>query len=384
MKAKKSARRLSLEERRRYIAQRRNFMSPVVGITGFVGKTTTREMISVVLSNDGKVLKNHHGKGNWLNNIKTLEKLSPEYAHALFEFEFGSNHEFGEILRLIKPNIGIVTNIGDAHLTYLGGMINIALSKSEVLKYLARDGVAILNKDDELSSTIARYITTKNVIQFGLNPTADYFASDVEHLGAKGTRLLLNDKYEITIPVFSISDVYNFLAATAALVELGYAIETIVDIFQSQFSLPAGRGKMYRLDDVYVLDESYNATMRSVAKATRSLVGFRAQASKLILLIGDMVESGPNVEEAHLNMGYFISALPIDCIITVGNYAHNIAKGVSLIPAKNKQVISCNSMDEILRALEKVIEPDTVLLVQGVGQVALHRILTLLGKKNNA
>ncbi len=371
-------RRLSREERKNFIQLRRNFNAPVIGITGHVGKTTTREMICSVLSHHGKVLKHHHGKGNWKNNIHTLEKLSPEFDYAIFEFDFESGNRFGEILRLIKPNIGLVTNIGDAHLSYLGGMINIALSRSEIVKYLARDGVAILNKDDELSSTVSQYITSNKVIKFGLNQNGEYFASDIEHLGPLGTRFTLNNSYSVNIPVYSIPDVYNFLSATAALVQLGFSIEEIVETFQSNFSLPPGRGKMYRLNGYYILDESYGASMRSVAKATRSLVGFKPHVEKLIVIIGDMIESGPNVEEVHLNMGYFISALPIDCVITVGNYAHLIGKGVSLIQSREKMVINCNSINDILRSIKPVIGNSAVILVQGIGQVGTHRIIKFL------
>ena len=150
-------RKLSIEDRKKYLYLRRNFKSPVIGITGNVGKTTTLCMIDTFLSQQGKVLKSNHSYGNWQNTIKTLENLSPEYNYALFEFDINREDQFGEILRLIKPNVGVVTNFGDAHLSYLGGMLDIAIKKSEVVKYLARDGVAILNQDDEICSHLCRY-----------------------------------------------------------------------------------------------------------------------------------------------------------------------------------------------------------------------------------
>lgn len=375
-------RRLDIETKKKYVALRRAFKSPVIGVTGNVGKTTTIGMIRSVLEKEGKVLKHHHGHGNWLNNQHTLEKLSPDYSHAIFEFDFYRNNDFAEILRIIKPNIGIVTNIGDAHLAYIGGMVDIALKKSEVVKYLARDGIAVLNKDDELSSSLSKHISTKNIVMFGLSKTAEYYASNIEHMGPKGTKFILNDKYHVTIPVHSISDVYNFLAATATLVSLDFSIESIVDTFQTNFELPLGRGKLYRLNGFYVIDESYEATPRSVAKAARTLVGFNSYADRLIYIIGDMIESGPNVEEQHLNMGYFLSALPIDCFITVGNYAEYIGRGISLIRSKDKIVVTCNSIDEILNTLDEVLTGRDVITVQGVGQVALRRLLTYLTKRS--
>jgi UDP-N-acetylmuramoyl-tripeptide--D-alanyl-D-alanine ligase len=217
---------------------------------------------------------------------------------------------------------------------------------------------------------------------FGLSKTAEYHASNIEHMGPMGTKFILNEKYHVTIPVHSISDVYNFLAATAALVSLDFSVESIVETFQTNYELPQGRGKLYRLNGFYVIDESYEATPRSVAKAARTLVGFKTYADRLIYIIGDMIESGPNVEEQHLNMGYFLSALPIDCFITVGNYGEYIGRGISLIRSKDKIVVTSNSIDEILNSLDEILTSRAVITVQGVGQVALRRILSYLTKRS--
>jgi UDP-N-acetylmuramoyl-tripeptide--D-alanyl-D-alanine ligase len=374
-------RRLDLEERKKLLSIRRNFRSTVIGVTGNVGKTTTIKMIKTVLDKKGRVLQDNHGHGNWDNNLDMLRKLSSEYDYAIFEFDFHRGEDFSEILRLIKPNIGLVTNIGDAHLSYIGGMIDIALQRSEVVKYLARGGTAILNKDDELSSAVGKYISTKNILKFGLNQNAEYFACEIKHLGPKGTSFILNNKYNVTIPIYSISDVYNFLSASAALVSMGITMENIIDIFQSDYELPEGRGKLHKLNGFYLIDESYEATPRSVAKAARAMIGFKPYTDKLIYILGDMTEFGPKVEEHHLNMGYFLSALPIDCLITVGNYAEYIGRGVSLINNKEKMVFTCNSINDILKTLDTVLTDKATITIQGIGQVALRRILKYLEKK---
>jgi UDP-N-acetylmuramoyl-tripeptide--D-alanyl-D-alanine ligase len=375
------ARKIGLEERKKLVQIRRKFQAPVIGVTGNVGKTTTIDMIKTVLDKKGRVLKHHHGHGNWDNNLNTLRKMSSDYDYAVFEFDFHREGYFTEILPLIKPNIGIVTNIGDAHLSYIGSMEDVALKRSEVVKYLARDGTAILNKDDELSSALGKYISTKNILKFGLSQNAEYFASGIKHEGPYGTTFKMNNKFDVTIPIYSISDVYNFLSAAASLVSIGFSIETIIDIFQKEYHLPAGRGRLYKLNDFYLVDESYDATPRSVAKAARAMIGFKPFSDKLIYILGDMNEYGPNIEEHHLNMGYFLSALPIDCLITVGNYAEYIGKGFSLIKSKDKMVFPCNSINQILRTMDEVLTNRAVITVQGIGQVALRRVLNYLGKK---
>ncbi len=374
-------RKLNREERKRYLNLRRRFPKPVIGITGNLGKSSTLEMINTVLATRGKVLKDSRGHGNWRNNIRLLEKLSPDYDYALFEFDYQRGNHFAEILRLIKPTIGILTNIGDAHLNYLGTMMQIVLEKSAVVKYLARDGLAILNKDDELSSALGDFITTTNIIKFGLSQSSDYYASDIQQLGPEGVRFKLNGKYPVKLPIYSIQDVYNFLAAVACTEYLGFKKSEIIDIFQERFVLSPGRGKLHRFGDVIVLDESYIGTPRSLSKAARSLIGFRPYSENLCLVVGDMTGAGVKVEEQHLNMGYFISALPISNIITIGEYAKFIAKGASLIKTNHKRIHSVNTIDELLDHLKDQLSDKSVISVKGVGSVAMHRILKFVGQR---
>jgi len=371
-------RKLSVEDKKKYIALRRSFSKPVIGVTGYLGKTTTLHMLQTILSSKSNVLSNTFALGSWTNNIKTLEKLDPGFDYALFEFDYERERKFAEILRLIKPTIGIVTNIGDAHLSYLGGVMKVALEKSEVVKHLARNGLAILNKDDELSSALGEYISTKNVIKYGLSQNADYSACDIEQLGQDGIRFLLNGKYKVTIPIYSIADVYNFLAATAAAENLGFSIPEIIDIFQSGFTNAKGRGRLIKRGDHYVLDESYVGTPRSVSKAARTLVGFKRNNKQLVMIVGDMTESGVNIEDRHLNMGYFLSALPLDYLITVGQYAGYIAQGARLIQGTQKKVISLSNVDDLIDTLQSITKKESVICVKGVGNVVCHRILKKL------
>jgi len=376
-----SERKLNMEARKRYLQLRRSFPKPVIGVTGNLGKTSTIEMINTLLTRNGKVLKNSRGHGNWQNNINLLERLSPDYDYALFEFDYQRGNHFSEILRLIKPTIGIVTNIGDAHLNYLGTIMQVVLEKSAVVKYLARDGIAILNKDDELSSALAGFITTKNIIKFGFSQSSDYYASDIKQLGPKGIRFKLNGKHSVHVPLFSIQDVYNFLAATACAQNLGFSIGEIVDIFHEGFELPSGRGRLLQYGSRYFLDESYLATPRSLSKAARSLIGFQPYTKNLFFIVGDMSGTGLKVEEQHLNMGYFISALPINNIITVGEYAKFIAQGASMITSNRKKIYSVNTIDEILNVLDDNLPEKAVISVKGIGPVAAHRIAKYLQSK---
>ena len=376
-----SKRKLSSEESKKYIQLRRNFPKPVIGITGNLGKTSTLAMVRAILTSKGKVLQSSKKHGSWNNNINTLKKLSPEYDYAMFEFDYQRGKHFGEILRLIKPTIGLVTNIGDAHLNYLGNMLQVALEKSAVVKYLARDGVAILNKDDELSSALSDVISTKNIIKFGLSHSADYFASDIRQLGADGMQLKVNGTYKVRLPFYSIQDIYNFLAAVACGRSLDFDMPDILHVFEHHFQLPAGHGRLVQVGPFQVLDESYIATPRSLSKAARSLIGFQSYPKNIFFIVGDISGTGVNVEEQHLNMGYFLSALPITNIIAVGAYAKYIAQGASLIASSAKKIFSVNTTDEVLQLFNDQLPDKAVLALKGIGSVAAHRIIRYLEKK---
>jgi UDP-N-acetylmuramoyl-tripeptide--D-alanyl-D-alanine ligase len=371
---------LSSTEKKKFIQLRRKFLKPVIGVAGYLGKTTLIEMISSVLETRGRVLKTPRGNGSWENNLRTLEKLDDHYDYAIFEFDYQRGKNFAGLLRLIKPNIAVVTNIGDAHLTYLKDAMKLALKRSEVVNYIAREGVAILNQDDDMSSSLSKYISTPHVYKYGMNHIADFNASNIHHMGPGGIRFTLNNEQEITLPVYSVSYVYSFLACAATCTNLDFTIDEIVELIHQNFELPKGRGNLHKINSTYLIDESYLGTSRSVSKAARTLVGFKAYTKKVVLILGDMTEQGVKVEDRHLNMGYFLSALPIDYIITLGHYAEFIAKGVTLIQS-SKQVFTVKNVSELLDTLDDIFIPNMAVSVKGLGNVVFHRIKTLIENK---
>jgi len=375
---KPSTQKLSIPDKRKLINIRRNYTNPVLGVTGGFGKSTLVEMLCSVLESRGKVLKTPHGRGLWENNLNTLKRLDNKYKFAIFEFDYQRGKNFAGLLRLIKPNFGIVTNIGDAHLSYLKDAMRMALQRSEVVKYLVQNGTAILNQDDELSSALSNYISTPNIFKFGLNQNADFCASDIEHLGPHGIRFKLNGDNKITLPLYSVPNVYSFLACAMTCTKLGFSIEEIVEKIKSNFSLPKGRGNLYKINNIYLIDETYGGTSRSVSKAARSLVGFKSHVEKTIFIVGDMTEPGVMVEDTHLNLGHFLSALPIDYMITLGHYAKYIAKGASLIQNKSREVISVDNVNDLIELLEKIAVPNSAISVKGLGNVVFHRIKSLI------
>ncbi len=361
------------QEKKELLAKRQAFTNPIIAITGNLGKTSTRTMIETILATRGRVLHQENGCGNLQNNFKTLKKLNKAYDFGLFEINYQKGKQFVELVRLIRPNIAIVTNLGDAHLNYLQRMIRQAIEKTSLLKYLDQDGIAILNKDDELSYHIMSKMPELNVIQFGLNPHADFFATDIEQFGPSGMRFRLNNRFEMHLPLFSIQDLYNFLAAVAAVVHVGISLQEVVEILKNHFVLPEGRGRVLRFGNYYVIDESYMGPPRSVSKAARVLSTFEQYSEQLVFVVGDMTNAGINVEQQHINMGYFLSALPIDVLITVGEYAKFISKGFEVIRSSKKLCFAVNSLNEVFNILDGHLKENSTIAIKGLGKVAMHR-----------
>ncbi len=364
---------ISEEEKKALQAKRQAFTNPIIAVTGNLGKTSTISMIEAILSTRGKVLRHPNGCGNLQTNFTTLKKLDNSYDFGVFELNHQKGQQFVELVHLIRPNIAIVTNLGDAHLNYLERMIRHAIEKASLLKYMDQDGIAILNKDDELSYNIMKQMKNLNVIQFGLNRHADFFATDIEQFGPGGMRFKLNNRFEIQLPIFSIQDLYNFLAAVAAVVHIGISLQEVVEILNSRFSLPEGRGKVLRYGSLYVIDESYISTPRSVSKAARVLSTFEQYSDQLVFIVGDMANTGINVEQQHINMGYFLSALPIDLLITVGEYARFMGKGFEFIKSSKKLCFSVNSLNEVFQVLDIHLKNNSTIAIKGLGKVAMHR-----------
>ena len=174
--------------------------------------------------------------------------------------------------------------------------------------------------------------------------------------------------------------VYNVLATIAVAQSLGFSMPEIEKRLKD-FRIPKGRGNLEKINSIYLIDESFFGTSRSISKAARSLVGFKSHCKKLIFIVGDMTEAGTKVEDRHLNMGYFLSALPIDCIITVGHYAQYIAKGASLITVEERKIISVDTIDQLIKKLNPLLEEDIAVSVKGLGNVAFHRIKKLIERK---
>jgi UDP-N-acetylmuramoyl-tripeptide--D-alanyl-D-alanine ligase len=266
---------------------RRNFNIPVIGIAGLEGKTTTVKMLSAILSSKHKVLETPPNCSTTYGVTSTLLKLDQSHEFAIIEVGIVEPVQFERAVQVLEPTIAAITNIGESHLATYGDKYLIADAKLEMLRRLPRDGYAVLNIDDDLVSAMAKFSGTSNVIKFGLNKNAQFYASKIEYLGPDGIIFYVNGFYPFHLPIYSSAAIYNALTAISIARILGVEFSEIKEALETRFRLLEGTGNLIKHKKNYVLDYTYDATINSVHKACESLVQFNPYSKKLILVIGD-------------------------------------------------------------------------------------------------
>lgn len=303
----------------------------VVGITGSVGKTSTKEMIASVLGTKYQVLKT---KGNFNNGIGlplTIFKIEETHQVAVLEMgisEFGEMHELAAIA---KPDVCVITNIGLCHLENLKTRDGILKAKTESFAHLAPGGIAILNADDDKLSTIAS-VQGRKPLFYGIEGKnlcqADVVASDVRDNGLEGMEAVLHvpgGTVEVHIPIPGEHNVYNALAATAVGRALGLSLEEIRKGIAGATAI-SGRTNLMHVKQMTVIDDCYNANPVSMRASLDVLCKGKGRK---IAVLGDMGELGTQERELHYEVGAYAGALPIDILFCAGELAKEIKKGAA-------------------------------------------------------
>ncbi len=362
---------------KKVLQHRQKFDLPVVGIAGAEGKSTTKRMLAKILEPFGPVLQTPIHCTTTTGVTTTLLKLNKNIRYALLELGIVNPVQFEMAVQVAQPNVAIITNIGEAHLATEGDRYLLADAKVELVRNLPPDGFAILNMDDDLVSAMERFSPTPRVIKFGLNPNAHFYASDLKYLGPDGIEFKVNNFYPIQLHVYNSGFIYNALAAIAAARVFGVDFEQIKHQLE-QFTVPEHRGNLISLNDVHVLDYTYDARMNSVNRAAESLVQFKPYAEKLVMVIGGVSDPGPRISESHLKIGFYLAALPIDVIIAVGEQGEDILRGIRQINHSHKILKHCPNVTDLPRILKPFLTPGTAVLLTGSRALKLEKIIEQL------
>lgn len=344
---------------------RRHAGVQVVGITGSVGKTTTKDLLGQVLSHSGQTVAPQASFNNEIGLPLTVLRASTATRFLILEMGASGIGHIEYLTRIAPLDVAVVLYVGRAHLAGFGSLDTVARAKSEIVAGLRSEGTAVLNIDDAHVAAMAAR-APGGVISFGYDPAARVHASEVTlDSHARATFRLRSDVggIERTAPAhLALSgqhQVHNALAVVAACQALGLELTAVVAALSGAEPISAHRMALHhRADGVTVLDDSYNANPDSVGAALRSLAALPAQ--RRIAVLGEMLELGPGSDEQHEAVGRLAAELGLDLVLAPGELGARVAAGAERVGGQAQQLADIVATGTQLRSMLR--EGDVVLL----------------------
>jgi UDP-N-acetylmuramoyl-tripeptide--D-alanyl-D-alanine ligase len=355
---------------------RKKFNTPVIAVTGSNGKTTTKEMISHVLSLKFKVLKNEGTKNNQIGLPLTLCKLDASYDIGVLEI--GTNHpgEIEYLSSICLPNIGVITNIGHSHLEYLRDLRGVFTEKYSMMENLEKPFIGILNADDNL---LKRKISSDSgrdfVLSFGMESRCDFLASLIKN-DIEGIEFCVNKKYRFTLNTLGYYNIYNALAAISAARIFGIEYPDIITSLNN-FIFPESRLKFLEIGAISFIDDTYNSNPLSLSHALDTLANLRVEGRK-IFVMGDMLELGSQEKLFHYKAGKKAASC-CDIFITVGKLSGHAAKAAKDCRFETGNIFACGNIEEARKILfdDLSLKKGDIVLVKGSRSMKMERILKI-------
>lgn len=349
----------------------------VVGITGSVGKTSTKEMIASVLSEKYKVLKTLGNFNNELGLPLTVFRLRDEDEIAVLEMGISNFGEMHRLSKIARPDLCVMTNIGQCHLEFLGDRDGILRAKSEIFDYIAEDGTIILNGDDDKLSTIEEVKGIKPIF-FGIDSDRKIHATQIQSLGLKGIACRIcteKGDFDVTIPIPGYHMVYNALAGTAVGLALGMTTEEIKRGIEKLESL-SGRFHIIETADYTVVDDCYNANPVSMKASLHVL---HDALGRKVAILGDMGELGENEVQLHEEVGREAAQQNIQLLICVGALSEHMAKAAREADPQ-MMVVHMDTLEEALSELPQYLQKGDTILVKASHFMHFEKIVEALTK----
>jgi len=354
---------------------------PFVAITGSNGKTTTKELISAILSKKFRVFKNEGNYNNDLGLPMELMKLNERHEVGVVELGMSALHEIENLASLVLPKIGVITCVGPAHIEFLKTLKNIAKAKAELIPKVDTQGCVILNFDNNHTRKMASLFSGK-IVGFAIsNRSAKMRATRLEmnedgfyeywcEVKANGRTY---DPFMVSLPLPGKHNVLNSLAAISVGLEFGIASGVIAEAVAS-FGGVKKRMELVKLKSgVSVLNDCYNAnplSMRSAIETVSEMPG----AGRKVAVVGDMLELGSWSVRAHREIGQIASKCGIDLLITVGEKAAHIMNSAVEAGMKSEMVMHFDNSEQTARAINSIVRKGDLVLIKGSRRMKLENV----------
>jgi UDP-N-acetylmuramoyl-tripeptide--D-alanyl-D-alanine ligase len=350
----------------------------VVGITGSVGKTTTKEFTAALLGPSFRVLKSEANLNNHLGLALSILKIEKNHEVAVLEMGMSAPGEIRKLTGIAPPDVAVVTNVAPVHLEFLGTLEAVAAAKAEILDGSKPGGTAVLNADDPWVRTFVRRAGGP-VVRFGFGEDAEIRASDLVFLGLDGLRFRLGydgaDR-DVRLPFLTDSHVRNLLAALGVARAFGLPWERLEKAVAG-LGPTTKRGTILRLSaGITVIDDSYNSSPLALESALRGYAHLPAR--RRIAVLGEMLELGPEAPRYHEIAGRQAYNFGWDIVAAVGPLARTITKGARAEGLAASGILEFATSAEAADALPELIAPGDLVLVKGSRGVRMERIVERL------
>lgn len=353
-------------------AWRQRFDPIVVGVTGSIAKTSTKEAIAAVLARGFRTLRSEGNQNNEIGLPLTVLRMGPEHEAAVLEMGMYVGGEIAELARIARPRIGVVTAVQPVHLSRIGSIEAIEAAKGELLEALPRDGTAVLNADDRIVRRMG-HRTTARVVTYGFDESADVSAEAIESAGLAGMRFVLRvegARQPVAMPTLGRLSVHNALAAAAVGRVTGLSLEEIAAGLADGWSAPH-RAQIIQAGGVTLVDDSYNASPRSVVAALELLKGLPGRRGAVL---GEMLELGDASEDGHRTVGE-AAARTVDWLVVVGRDAAPIAEGALDAGMDPARIATARDGDAVLATLPTRLRTGDVVLIKASRGIGLDRLV---------
>ena len=363
---------------------RSRFTIPMVAVTGSNGKTTTKEMVAAVLAQRWPILKTEGNFNNRIGVPATLFRLTARHQAAVIELGVDQQGQTTRLCEIVRPTIGVITNIGPDHLEFFGSMEGSAQAKAELLDLLPSDGMAMLNADDPYFDYLAARAQCR-VVSFGNSAMADVRASQVTSDARQGTtfRLHLPGKIRPTIvrmKVHGTHNVTNALAAAAVGAALNLSGAMIAQGL-SRFRPAAMRSQVVTLHGVHFINDCYNANPASMNAALQLLAQWRPARDRIAVL-GDMLELGAETGRLHREVGQFLATQGLSRLIACGALGREIAEGARQGGMAGVHIDEVDDAAAAADHLKKILRQGDVVLVKASRGMKMEQVVqTLAGMR---
>lgn len=353
------------------------FEIPFIAVTGSVGKTTTRDMVYSTISTKYNSLKNVGNLNNQFGVPLTLFNLNKEHEAAIIEMGMSNFNEIEYLSNIVKPQIGIISNIGYSHVEHLGSREGIFKAKMEIATNFDESSLLIVNGDDDYLKTLKSKNLVYNLKTFGFEKDNDIYCDSYEIMddSINFVAVINGQKEEFFIPTVGKHNIYNAMAAILVGINLNMTLDEIKSGLKN-FQCTKNRLDIIKTNNITIIDSVYNAGIDSM-NATLSILG--RYNNRRVAILGDMFEMGDYAEFAHRQVGKF-AANNMDVMVAIGKDAEYIVKELIETGVNPENLYHFNTKEEAIDRLDNIIKENDVVLVKASRGMHLEKVVEYLSK----